>query len=142
MPLATTQQLIASARATGCGIGAFNVITLEHAEAVIRGAEMADGPVIVQISENAVIYHYSNVRPLAAAVAELAAAFASDVSLHLDHVTDENLLHQAADAGFTGSVMFDASALGYADNVAATCAAGRLGPRERRISRPARRGWR
>ena len=122
MPLATTQQLIASARATGCGIGAFNVITLEHAEAVIRGAEIADGPAIVQISENAVNYHYSNVRPLAAAVAELAAASTSDVSLHLDHVRDENLLHQAADAGFS-SVMFDASTLGYADNVAATCAA-------------------
>ena len=44
------------------------------------------------------------------------------VALHLDHVTDVALLHAAPDCGF-GSVMFDASALDYADNVAATAAA-------------------
>jgi hypothetical protein len=39
--------------------------------------------------------------------------------VHLDAATDENLLHQVAESWFS-SVMFHASALGYADNVAAT----------------------
>jgi fructose-bisphosphate aldolase class II len=42
-----------------------------------------------------------------------------DVSLHLDHIEDDELLHSAADAGFS-SVMYDASKLDYTDNVAAT----------------------
>jgi fructose-bisphosphate aldolase class II len=33
---------------------AFNVIQLEHAEAIVAGAEQAGRPVILQISENAV----------------------------------------------------------------------------------------
>jgi fructose-bisphosphate aldolase class II len=44
------------------------------------------------------------------------------VSLHLDHVQDDELLRQAATAGF-GSVMYDASTLDYDKNVAATRAA-------------------
>ncbi len=43
----------------------------------------------------------------------------SDVSLHLDAATDENLLHQVAEPEFS-SVTFHGSVLGYAGNVAAT----------------------
>jgi len=44
------------------------------------------------------------------------------VALHLDHVEDQDLLHAAATAGFS-SVMFDASRLGYDENVRATAGA-------------------
>ncbi|MBW8817600.1 MAG: class II fructose-bisphosphate aldolase, partial [Streptomyces sp.] len=44
------------------------------------------------------------------------------VALHLDHVQSDDLLRQAADAGF-GSVMYDAAHLPYAENLAATRAA-------------------
>jgi fructose-bisphosphate aldolase class II len=44
------------------------------------------------------------------------------VALHLDHVTDVALRHQAPACGFS-SVMFDASHLPYADNVAMTASA-------------------
>ncbi|KAB8157440.1 fructose-bisphosphate aldolase [Streptomyces sp. 3MP-14] len=124
MPLVPTAELVArAADDQGC-VAAFNVITLEHAEAVARGAEEAGRPAILQISENAVRYHGGRVGPLAAASAAVAAASDAALSLHLDHVTDPELLRQAADAGFS-SAMFDAGALPYAENVEATAAAAR-----------------
>ena len=50
MPLTRTCDLVESARARGVGVGAFNVITLEHAEAIAAGAESARAPVIFQVS--------------------------------------------------------------------------------------------
>jgi fructose-bisphosphate aldolase class II len=122
MPLVRTQEIIDRARAAGAGVGAFNVITLEHAEGIVAGAEQAGAPVILQISENAVKFHHGRLAPLAAATAALAAAADVPVSLHLDHVEDTALLHQAAGAGMS-SVMFDASTLDYDANVGATSAA-------------------
>ena len=57
MPLVPTADLVAAAVAAGCGLGAFNVITLEHAEAIVAGAESAGLPVALQISENCVRFH-------------------------------------------------------------------------------------
>ncbi len=119
MPLVTTRQVLADATAGRTGVGAFNVITLEYAEAIVDGAAVAGQPVILQLSENATRFHRGNPRPLAAAMRELADAAAVDVALHLDHVEDEELLHASAAAGFS-SVMFDAGRLPYAENVAST----------------------
>jgi fructose-bisphosphate aldolase class II len=122
MPLVTTGEIVKAAQGAGTGVGAFNVITLEHAEAIVAAAERVDLPVILQVSENAVKFHLGRLRPIAMAAAEVAGAAHVPVSLHLDHVEDDDLLHQAADAGFS-SVMYDASKRSYADNVAATRAA-------------------
>lgn len=105
-------------------MGAFNVITLVHLEAVLQGAEEAGHPVIVQVSENAIRFHGGQILPLARAAAAAAQLTSVPVALHLDHVTQPALLQQAADAGFS-SAMFDAGAALYADNVAATEAAAR-----------------
>jgi fructose-bisphosphate aldolase class II len=122
MPLVPTRQIVDDARTRSVGACAFNVITLEHAEAIVAGAEAAARPVILQISENAVKFHHGNVFPVAAAAAAVAAAATVPVSLHLDHVEDVDLLHHASAAGFS-SVMFDASKLEFAANVRATAQA-------------------
>jgi fructose-bisphosphate aldolase class II len=122
VPIATTREIVDAARQAGAGVGAFNVITLEHAEAVAAAAERAGRAVVLQLSQNAVRFHHGRVHPVAAAMARVAAAAAVPVSLHLDHVDDEDLLREAADAGFS-SVMFDASTRPYAENVRATGAA-------------------
>lgn len=124
MSLVPTGDLVAQAATERRCVTAFNVITLEHAEGIVAGAEAAGRPVILQISENAVRYHGGRLAPLALAAASVARSGTVDVALHLDHVTDVDLLHQAADAGFS-SVMFDAGALPYAENVAATASAAR-----------------
>jgi fructose-bisphosphate aldolase class II len=120
--LTPTAHLIESAVTASVGVAAFNVVTLEHAEAIVAGAERAGRSVIVQISENTITYHGGQIAPVAAAAAALAAHVTVPVALHLDHITDPTLLHAAPACGFS-SVMFDASALNYADNLAATAAA-------------------
>jgi fructose-bisphosphate aldolase class II len=122
MALVPTRGIVDDARTRGVGACAFNVITLEHAEAIVAGAEAAARPVILQISENAVKFHYGNVFPVAAAAAAVATAATVPVALHLDHVEDVDLLHHAAAAGFS-SVMFDASKLEFTANVRATAQA-------------------
>jgi fructose-bisphosphate aldolase class II len=122
MPLVETGKIVEQARSHGTGVGAFNVITLEHAAAIVDGAERAGSPVVLQISENAIRYHGGRLEPIAAGTARIAEAAAVPVSLHLDHVEDEALLHRAADAGFS-SVMFDAAKLDFTDNLTATRAA-------------------
>jgi fructose-bisphosphate aldolase, class II len=101
--LARAGELVAAALDAECGVGAFNVITIEHAEGIAAGAELAKAPAILQISQNAVAYHLGKVEPLAAACALIAEAADVPIALHLDHVNDLDLLHRAADAGF-GSV--------------------------------------
>ncbi|MBH5336347.1 class II fructose-bisphosphate aldolase [Streptomyces pactum] len=126
MPLVATAELVAAARAAGRGVAAFNVITLEHAEAIAAGAEATGRPAVLQVSQNAVRFHGGRLGPLAAAMAEVAHAADVPLALHLDHVTSVELLRSAPAHGF-GSVMFDASALPYARNVAATADAVRWG---------------
>ena len=118
MPLVSGAEVLLAAAKAGRGVGAFNVIQLEHAEALIAGAERVGAPVILQLSENAVKYHGA-LKPIA--VATLAAAATADVPVvvHLDHATDRRLVTEAVGLGFT-SVMFDASGLDYERNVAAT----------------------
>lgn len=119
MPLARTADLVAAAHHAGTGVAAFNVITLEHAEAIVAGAEQVGRPVILQISENAVKFHHGKLGPIAAAAVAVAAEAAIPASVHLDHVEDRDLLHLTAESG-ASSAMFDASKLDYDANVAAT----------------------
>ncbi|MFJ4935749.1 ketose-bisphosphate aldolase [Streptomyces pseudovenezuelae] len=122
MPLATTGELVPRAATARSAVAAFNVITLEHVEAVIAAAESLDAPVVLQVSENAVRFRHGRLLPLARAAVAAAERAAVPVALHLDHVQSDDLLRQAADAGF-GSVMYDAAHLPYAENLAATRAA-------------------
>lgn len=122
MPLVNTGALVSAAQAEGRGIAAFNVITLEHAEAIAAGAERAGAPAILQISENAVKFHGGRLGAIAAAAAAVARASSAPLALHLDHVESVELLHQAHTEGF-GSVMFDASKLSYEENVRTTAEA-------------------
>ncbi|MFF2752083.1 ketose-bisphosphate aldolase [Kitasatospora sp. NPDC058048] len=118
MPLSGTGAIAAAAAEAACGVGAFNVIQLEHAQAIVAGAEAAGAPVILQISENAVRYHGA-LDPIGAATLAVARAARVPVAVHLDHATSVELVHRAVELGFT-SVMFDASVLPYEENVRAT----------------------
>lgn len=118
MTLVATGELVSAARAAGTAAVAFNVIGIEHAEAIVTGAEAADVPVILQISENCVAYHGA-VEPIAAASLAVASLSRVPVAVHLDHATSVGLVSAAVTAGIE-SVMFDASALDYASNVSAT----------------------
>jgi fructose-bisphosphate aldolase class II len=118
--LARLDEVLADAVAAGHGLGAFNVIQVEHAEAYVAAAERTGLPVVLQISENAVRYHGS-LPPIALAAKAIAASSSVGCVLHLDHVVSESLVDEALELGFT-SVMFDGSALGDEENLARTYA--------------------
>ena len=111
-------KLVLAAKSSGKAVGAFNVILLEHAEALVAGAEHAKLPVILQISENCVSYHKA-LKPISVATIAIAESASVPVSVHLDHAESEDLVKEALDLGYD-SVMFDGSKLTYADNVAAS----------------------
>ncbi|GAB2729129.1 class II fructose-bisphosphate aldolase [Streptomyces bullii] len=119
MPLVTTGELVTRAAADRTAVASFNVITLEHVEAVVAGAESVHAPVVLQVSENAVRFRHGRLLPLARAAVAAAEQAAVPVALHLDHVRSDTLLRQAPDAGFS-SVMYDAARLPYEENLAAT----------------------
>ncbi|QJU53116.1 class II fructose-bisphosphate aldolase [Herbiconiux sp. KACC 21604] len=119
MTLVSTGDILDRERA----VLAFNVIQLEHAEAIVSGAEAAGRPVVLQISENAAKYHGA-LAPITRGSLEIAAAASVDVGVHLDHAEDEALVREAVSLGAT-SVMFDAATLPYSENVERTAAVAR-----------------
>jgi fructose-bisphosphate aldolase, class II len=120
MTLVRLTEVLSPAAASGTGLGAFNVFSLEHAEALTAAAEAAGTPLVLQISQNAVRYHGA-LAPIALATLALARTGTVPMVVHLDHATDTSLVDEAVELGF-GSVMFDGSTMPYAKNVAATAA--------------------
>jgi fructose-bisphosphate aldolase class II len=112
------ETIFAGLREKGGAVGAFNAILLEHAEAIVAGAEQAGLPVILQISQNAVRYHGS-LDPFATACLSMAGAATVPVLVHLDHIEDEALVDQGLALGIR-SIMFDAASSAYAENVTRT----------------------
>ena len=104
MPAVGMAAIVGPASAAGRGVGAFNLIGIEHAEAIISGAEAAGAPVVLAISENCVAYHGA-LEPVGAAALAIARSAAVPVTVHLDHATSADLVREAAALGF-GSVMY------------------------------------
>ena len=111
-------KIISGELKNSAAVGAFNVILLEHAEAIVAGAEKVKLPVVLQISQNCVDYHGA-LKPIALASKAIAQDSLVNVSLHLDHAESELLVQEALDLGFD-SIMFDGSKLNYSSNVQAS----------------------
>ena len=99
-----------SARTRGVGVAALQRDHPRARRGDRRRSRAASRPVILQISENAVKFHYGNVFPVARGRSAVAAAAAVPVALHLDHVEDGTSCTRPRRPGFS-SVMFDASKL-------------------------------
>lgn len=124
MTLAASRDLLRQAQGEGYAVGAFNVIGLEHAQAIVQAAELEASPVILQVSQNAVRYHLGSIRPIGSACRELAKTARVPVALHLDHATTWGLCAGALALDF-GSVMFDASSRDFEANVELTAGIAR-----------------
>ena len=118
-------EIVGPAAAAGRGVGAFNVIGIEHAEAIVAGAEAAGAPVVLQISENCVRLPRGARADRRAALAAAAAA-AVPVAVHLDHATGEDLVRDAVTWASARSCS-TRPRLPYADNVRATARRRRPG---------------
>ena len=114
MPLVSMGPMLRRARADGYGIAAYNMIDFNSAKSIISGAAELSAPVIVQVSVKTVKHWgYAHV---ATWVRMLAGDAPVPVALHLDHCTDIDVIKRCIDAGWT-SVMFDGSALPFAENL-------------------------
>ena len=109
-------EIMQSFKKNQVGIGAFNFVNLEMAQAIIKAADATERPVILQASMGAIDYAgLSNIVALGRAAKD-----ASDVPLilHLDH-GNFDYASVCIEAGFD-SVMFDGSALPLEENIEKT----------------------
>jgi len=114
MTLVPMGPMLRHARSSGYGIAAYNMIDYNSARAIVDGAQEALAPVIVQVSVKTV--RHWGYRQVATFVQMAAADVDVPVALHLDHCKDADVIKGCIDAGWT-SVMFDGSALPFAENL-------------------------
>jgi len=114
MALVSGNQILQKALKEGYAVGAFNVYNLETAQAVVAAAEEKQTDAIIAVSEGAA--SYAGFDAITAIVKSLTANTKQNYALHLDHGTSFEVCKAAIDAGFT-SVMIDASALSFEDNI-------------------------
>ena len=115
--LVNLKEILKIAEEDKSAIGMFNATGFDSLQAVIGAAEELNKPVIIAHAEVHNVYNdISMVGPAMVAVAQNAKV---PVCVHLDHGTSLDMVYKALRLGFT-SVMIDASALPYEENLALT----------------------
>ena len=121
--LVNTREMFARAVKGGYAIPAFNFNNMEQLQAIIKAAVAEKSPVILQVSKGA--REYAN-PTLLRYMAQGAVAYAKElgcehpeICLHLDHGDSFETCKSCVDSGFS-SVMIDASALPFEENIALT----------------------
>lgn len=117
MPLVAPHELIPRAHQERWAIGAFNTSNLEVAQAIAWGLKAARAPGFIQTSEAAI--QYAGLTLLRDIIRDVATNVDVPIILHLDHGTSLEIVRLCLGAGYT-SVMIDASALPFEENVALT----------------------
>jgi fructose-bisphosphate aldolase class II len=117
MPLVTPREILLPAFESGRLIGAFNTGNLEMTLGILRAAEEADTPVLLQIAEKRLPHSpLALMAPLLVCAARQAKV---DVAVQLDHGESDDVIAAALGFGFTG-IMFDGSALPPEENIRRT----------------------
>ena len=121
--LVNTREMFAKAIKGGYAIPAFNFNNMEQLQAIVKACAETKSPVILQVSKGA--RNYAN-QTLLQYMAQGAVEYAKElgwehpqICLHLDHGDSFELCKSCVDFGFS-SVMIDASALPYEENIALT----------------------
>ena len=111
------QQILAEADRQKVAVGHFNVSDLVALKAVYLAADELDVPVIVGVSEGE--RDFIGVHQIAALIRSIREQNGFPMYLNADHTHSIEKAREAAEAGFD-SVVFDASALPFEQNVAQT----------------------
>lgn len=115
--LVTLKEVLEAAEQGDYGVGAFNCTSLESGMAIVQAAEELQAPVILQYADSH--QHLISIDVIGPVMLQLAKAAKVPVAVHLDHGGSLEMCKKAVDMGFT-SVMYDASAKPFEDNVAET----------------------
>lgn len=117
MSLVTMNEVLPIAEEKKIAIPAFNVDTLEIAQAVLETIEEENCPSIIAVGQAAI--KDGKLEALAKIVTDLANQMKTLVVLHLDHGQSFEQVIKALRAGYS-SVMIDGSTLSLEDNIAVT----------------------
>lgn len=117
MSLVTMKELLQDAKKRKYAVGSFNVFNFETLNAAVEVAEELKTPLVLGIPER--LFKFVDVDTLGAAMVGAAQKSSAPIALHLDHGHTYEGVLKAIRWGFT-SVMFDGSALPFADNVKIT----------------------
>ena len=115
--LVNLKEILKIAEEDKSAIGMFNATGFDSLQAVIGAAEELNKPVIIAHAE--VHNVYNDIALVAPAMIAMANAARVPVCVHLDHGTSLDMIWRALRLGFT-SVMIDASALPYEENLKLT----------------------
>ena len=113
--LVNTREMFTNAMARRYAIGAFNIYNMETLIAITSAARETNSPVILAVSESALQYMGDDM--LMSMIAGLRLSPNEQIALHLDHGHSFESCAHAIDIGFS-SVMIDASALSFRENIA------------------------
>lgn len=114
---ATLSDLMAYAAGHSIGIGMFNIVNLEFAQAIFDAVQQTGIPAMFGIPER--FTQFYSMDSMVQACRKLLENGRTPLAIHLDHGKSFDGVMAALRAGFS-SVMFDGSALPYEDNVAQT----------------------
>ena len=115
--LVNLDQVLKKAQAGKYAVGLFNTHDTDMLEAALAAAEELKSPIIIGTAE--VLLPYGDLPLIAPALVAAAKRASVPVVVHYDHGLTFEKTMEALKCGFS-SVMFDASAKPYADNVAET----------------------
>lgn len=119
MKLSNLSPLLEAAQKGGYGVGSFSARSTYLIDAILKGAEATNSPVIVQMSANEFKWFDVTATEFAKAFYRVKDFYTIPAALHLDHTKDLEVIREAIDSGFT-SVMIDASHLPFEENVELT----------------------
>ncbi len=117
MPLTPYNILLQDARQGNYAVGAFNIFGMEFLPAILDVAEEEKSPVILQIAP--LHFYLSDLHEYVKYVKSQIAKVKVPVALNLDHGKTREIIIKGIRDGFP-SVMFDASRLPFAQNLAQT----------------------
>ena len=111
--------ILEKAQQDNYGLGAFNIVNMETALAIVKAAKDLKAPVIIQVSETTI--EYAGLNTIVAIVKTLAEDEANKIpiALHLDHGKSFKSVKKCIDAGFS-SIHIDVSLLPFKDNIELT----------------------
>ena len=115
--IVSMKELLVAARKESYAVVAFEFWSLDSAQAIVEAAEEAKMPVILQTGPLEI--EFAGIKNLSKIARMVAEQSFIKVAIHLDHGNSFEMAKEAIDNGFT-SVMIDASALPYSENVSLT----------------------
>jgi len=115
---ATLTELVEYSRKHQVGVGMFNIVNLEFAQAIFNASQETELPVMFGMPERFILNYYS-AECMSLACKKMIEKAKAPVAIHLDHGKSFEGVMLALKAGFS-SVMFDGSSRPYEENVEMT----------------------